>query len=112
MSVKVTVDMSGVGAKLDSIAKDRGLGMFLATEAASGMDQYVPYRDGALSGSATPEPFAVTYGVPYAARLYYGTDLNISKQGHPNATALWDKAYSAAKIGDLCRAGTRYVRGM
>ena len=104
--------MSGVDGKLDSIAKDRGLGMFLATEAASGMDQYVPYRDGALSGSATPEPFAVTYGVPYAARLYYGTDLNISRQGHHNATALWDKAYASAKGGDLGMAGTRYVRGM
>ena len=112
MAVKVTIDMSGVSAKLDSIAKDRGLGMFLATEAASGMDQYVPYRDGALSGSATPEPFAVTYGVPYAARLYYGTGLNISKQGHPNATALWDKAYKAAKGSDLGQAGTQYVRSM
>jgi len=104
--------MSGVSAKLDRIATDRGLGMFLANEAASGMDQYVPFRDGALSASATPEPFAVTYGVPYAAKLYYGTDLNISRQGHPNATALWDKAYKAAKGGDLGMAGTRYVRGM
>lgn len=112
MAVKVTVDMSGVSAKLDRIATDRGLGMFLATEAASGMDQYVPYRDGALSGSATPEPFSVTYGVPYARRLYYGTDLNISRQGHPNATALWDKAYASAKGSDLGQAGTRYVRGM
>lgn len=112
MAVKVTVDMSGVSAKLDSIAKDRGLGMFLATEAASGMDQYVPYRDGALSGSATPEPFAVTYSTPYARKMYYGTDFKFSRQGHAKATAEWDKAYSAAKIGDLCRAGTQYVRGM
>lgn len=112
MAIKVTINMSGVSAKLDRIATDRGLGMFLATEAASGMDQYVPFRDGALSGSATPEPFSVTYGVPYAAKLYYGTDLNISGQGHTNATALWDKAYKAAKGGDLGRAGTRYVRGM
>jgi hypothetical protein len=112
VAINVTVDMSGVSAKLDRIATDRGLGMFLSTEAASGMDQYVPYRDGALSGSATPEPFAVTYGVPYAAKLYYGTDLNISRQGHPNATALWDKAYKAAKGGDLGMAGTQYVRGM
>ena len=112
MAINVTINMSGVSSKLDRIATDRGLGIFLATEAASGMDQYVPFRDGALSASAMPEPFSVTYGVPYAAKLYYGTDLNISRQGHPNATALWDKAYKAAKGGDLARAGTRYVRGM
>ena len=59
MAIKVTINMSGVSAKLDRIATDRGLGIFLATEAASGMDQYVPFRDGALSGSATPEPFEI-----------------------------------------------------
>jgi len=104
--------MSGVSAKLDRIAADRGLGMFLATEAASGMEQYVPYRDGYLYGSGMPSAFAVTYTVPYARKMYYGTTLKFSDQGHAKATAEWDKAYSAAKIGDLCRAGTRYVRGM
>jgi hypothetical protein len=112
VAVKVTVDMSGVGAKLDSIAKDRGLGMFLATEAASGMEQYVPYRDGYLSKSAIPAPFSVSYGMPYARKMYYGTDFHFSDQGHAKATAEWDKAYVRAKGGDLGRAGTQYVRGM
>ena len=112
MAINVTINMSGVSAKLDRIAADRGLGMFLATEAASGMDQYVPYRDGVLSGSAKPEPFAVTYSTPYARKMYYGTDFKFSQQGHAKATAEWDKAYSAAKGSDLGRAGTQYVRSM
>lgn len=112
VDAKVTANMSGVSAKLSKIAKDKGLGTFLASEAAKGMDKFVPMRTGQLAGSATPSPFKVTYSAPYAVYVYNGRGKKFSHDKHPNATAHWDEAYKAAGgASELGEAGTKYLGG-
>lgn len=112
MAVRVRVDMSGAVDKLDRLSKDSGLGMFAASEAARGMDPYVPFRDGALSASATPSPFMVTYPVPYAKRVYYGNGMTIRRERHPLATSKWDEAWATAHASGFAAALERYIKGM
>lgn len=104
------VNMGGVAAKVRQICSDRKLGAFLASEAASGMDQYVPYRTGALSQSVSTQPFRVHYGMKYATYPYHGRNMTISKQKHPNATSRWDRAYAIAHGQDLADAGTQFIK--
>ena len=107
---KIELEFGGVHRKLDSIPKNEGLGLFLATEAMRGMSPYVPMRNGFLDASATATPFEVSYGTPYARLMYYGDGLRFSHERHALATARWADAYSAAHIGDLARAATGYLR--
>lgn len=110
-SAKVTVDVSGVPTKTARLKADPTLGLFLATEAMRGMNDYVPFRTGYLSRSARAEPWAVTYSTSYARRVYYGTHLSFSRQHHGLATARWGDVYASAHAADLARAATRYLRG-
>lgn len=105
----VTLDFDGIPRKVDGIKSDEGLGLFMATEAMRGMSPYVPFRNGYLDASAEAEPFAVTYGMPYAGRVYRGTSLRFSKERHSLATAEWDRAYMAAHGQELARAATAYL---
>lgn len=110
MSFKV--NMSGVAAKLHSIATNRRLGQVLAEEAASGMDQYVPYRSGDLASSTVVTPFHVEYTMDYSKYPYYGRNMTIQQEHHKNATSEWDKAYAAAHLDELAAVGTAFVRRM
>lgn len=110
--MEVNVDLSDIDKQLDDIATNKKLGQFLASEAEKGMEPYVPFRDGALVGSAKTEPFKVTYDTPYADYVYEGKNMTIKKEKHPLATKEWDKAYAEAHLDELGRAGTRYVRTM
>lgn len=113
----ISVDVSNVAKKVARLKKDSALGSFLASEAAAGMDQYVPFRDGPLSASAHPKPFEVEYEVPYAKYQYNGVSkgggaLKHSTQGHPNATKEWDRAYVLAGGAEkLAEAATQYIKG-
>lgn len=106
----VELDLAGVDRKVQRLKNDQGLGLFIATEAMRGMSPYVPFRNGYLDASAQAEPFAVTYDISYADRVYYGTSMEFSKERHPLATAEWDKAYAEAHGEELGRAGTEYLR--
>lgn len=108
MSFKVNMD--GVKAKVRRICQNRQLGAFLASEAASGMDKYVPYRTGALSQSVSTQPFRVHYGMKYARRMFYGEDFNFSTEHHALAQAKWSEAYANAFGEELGNAGTRFLR--
>lgn len=110
--ITVKVDMSGVQSKLDKIASDKKLGLFLAQEAASGMDKFVPMRTGALAGSAKPSPFKVTYNKPYARRMFYGQGMRLTRDKHPLATPRWDRAFIMTGGADkLGKAATNYLKG-
>lgn len=104
------VDMSGVAAKLSKIATNRRLGQFLADTAANGMDKYVPFRTGHLVGSSETSPFKVTYTANYAKYPFYGKDMTIHTEHHPNATSRWDRAYAIAQGQELADAGTKFIR--
>lgn len=107
---KITVNTSGIGKKLNSICKNKELGIFLATEAQKGMDEYVPKRTGALALSATIKPFHVIYTAPYAKYVYNGEGKKFITEKNPLATAKWDDAYARAHIGNLSKAATRFIK--
>ena len=111
VEAKVKANMSGVASKVKHIASNRGLGMFLAGEAARGMDKFVPMRTGALASSASVSAFKVHYETPYAKYAYRGQGKKFSTDKHPNATAYWDRAYVASGgVEKLAKVGTAYLR--
>lgn len=116
MSVKVTVNTSGIQQTIRELARNSGLGHFMSTEAAKGMDPYVPYRDGTLSSSAdTSRPFFVSYGgaaSDYADIVYQGKGINIHTDKHPKASKQWDKAWWKEHKGDFCNAVQAYIERM
>lgn len=99
------------------ISRDTGLGAFMSTEAAKGMEPYVPYRDGTLAGSAdTSRPFHVVYGgaaSSYAGIVYSGTregkPIRIHQDKHPKATKEWDKRWYAEHGGSFRRSIMGYI---
>lgn len=112
VNAKVKANTAGISSKIKKIANDKGLGTFLATEAAKGMDKFVPMRTGALSDFTVITPFNVAYAVPYARYVYYGQGKKFSTDKHPNATARWDRAFVAAGGGNkLGESGTNYLGG-
>lgn len=108
----ISVDVSGVPAKVGSIKSDRGVGLHAASEAAMLMDKYVPMRTGALASSAdTSRPFFVTYGMPYADYVYEGSHMRFSKEHHPAAMAHWERPISNDP-SELAASITDYIRRM
>lgn len=105
-----TYNMSGVAAKINKICTNRNLGLHLANTAAAGMDMYVPYLTGALSGSVKTAPFTVRYITPYARRMFYGEGFNFTKEQHPEASARWDRKYAEAYGKSLGREGTQFIK--
>lgn len=112
ITAKTKANMAGVPRKVKSIANNKQLGLFLAEQAAAGMDKYVPMRTGQLAGSATPSPFKVTYSTPYAVYVFNGQGKRFSRDMHPNAQAQWHKAYAIAGGAQLGKAGTAFLKGL
>lgn len=116
MAVNVTVHPERLQNVVRKIARDDGVGAFMASEAARGMDPYVPYRDGGLSESADPSrPFHVTYSTPYAAAIYRGIikgkAIHIHTDKHPRATKQWDKKWYQVKGASFRRSIAKYIEG-
>lgn len=107
------IDVSGIARKVERLKSNETLGRFAAMEAMSGMDRYVPFRDGVLVESAKAEPFEVTYNTPYAATVYYGVRegkaIDIKREIHPQATKEWDKAYKAAHGHELAKSIESFI---
>ena len=87
----ISVDVSGVGSKVNRIKGDPRVGTGAATDAMRLMDKYVPFRSGALSGGATVEPWKVVYAAPYARYVYEGRNMKFSTQFHPLARSHWNE---------------------
>lgn len=87
----ISVDVSGVGPKVNRIKGNSELGTFAASEASRLMDKYVPFRSGALAASAVVKPWAVLYMAPYAPYVYDGRNMTFSKQFHPLARSHWEE---------------------
>jgi len=75
--------------------------LFMANEAKRVFNDYVPYRDGALSDTARvgaeDGKGYVEYVQPYAADNYYGAHKRFGRDVHPLATAFWDRAAMQAR---------------
>lgn len=96
MSVHVTV----TGSQLSDILSGQSLQRArytLANQAMSDMDQFVPFKQGNLAGSAHLDGKGnIVYNIPYAKAQFYGMAggkypiRNYTVSEHPNATKRWD----------------------
>lgn len=96
MGVNVKVDLSGLDRKLGGQALQRAQ-YVLANQAMADMDQFVPYKQGHLAGSAhiSDNKQTIIYDVPYAKAQFYGMIngspvVNYTTSEHPQATKRWD----------------------
>ena len=108
----VTLTNWRVDQKIDSLVSDKALGSYAASQMRLGMDAYVPYEHGDLSGDAVITPFAVTYTQPYAHYQWEDArDMNYSHEQHGLATGHWEKAYASAHGEALAQSITTYLKG-
>lgn len=106
----VTLENWAVDGKLDKLARNQSLGMFGANQMMVGMDPYVPFEHGDLSGNAIAEPFGVVYTQDYAAAQYYGVGFNHTLDEHPLAMSKWDEGFKAAKMPAFEKSLEDYIR--
>lgn len=107
MGVKVTVDMSGAGKKLDKLAKNDALGQYLAMQGMKYMnDHFVPKLSGALRGSAVARPFKIIWGAPYAHKQWTGD--GISKRSTPGTISHWEEPKVVSEY--IAREATNWAR--
>lgn len=99
---------------VNSIAKrkvgGKNAGLFLANTCAKYMDPYVPYDTGTLASSYVCKPFRVEYITPYAERVYFGDNLNFSRDQHILASSHWDIPMKNARKNDIAKDVTSFLR--
>lgn len=84
----------------------------LALAAGRGMNPYIPFRTGQLTGSASPGVGVVTYSTDYAAYVFDPSrPIHIHKDRHPKATSRWDRKYSDDGAKEVCEEVLRIVSG-
>jgi hypothetical protein len=96
MSVRVSYS----GKKLAEIFSQANLekaNYIVANQAMEDMDQFVPYRQGHLAGSAhiSGNKQTIVYDEPYSKAQFYGMInghpvVNYTRSEHPQATKRWD----------------------
>lgn len=110
LTVDVNFDYKAIQQKVDNLINEETM-LAIHNTFAKMCDEYVPFLEGPLSQSAMAQVTSdyVRYGgssfvannrpagVPYARYQYYGTGFNHTKDYHPKATALWDKAMMSEK---------------
>jgi len=102
----------------DRIIKDSGINdntaLFAASEARRLMNDYVPMKTGALSGTAKiyvdNGSGIVFYNQPYAKFCYYGEKQKFNRDKHEKATAFWDKAMLLSNKGVLTKSVGNYIK--
>lgn len=89
----------------------------LAVAAGRGMTKYIPFRTGALNGSAQPGVGEVTYrgtnrGFDYASFVFDPSrPITIHRDKHPKATSRWDVKYGDDGAKEVCEEVLRIVNG-
>lgn len=109
MSVKINFDATNILRKRGGGSGYVGMKRFIANEFVTATDPYVPFREGYLKNSATiaVDGSYVSYNMPYARRLYYGTGFNFN--GAPMRGALWGERSMAVNHRAIERATQRAV---
>lgn len=108
-NMRINVIMGNPMVTIDRIFNNQ-VGLFTAETCARYFNPYVPFKQGHLSQTYDTEPNKIIYKMPYANRLYNGTNFNFSKQMHPQATSEWDKAGMAANRNKITKEITQYIR--
>ncbi|HFR3749372.1 minor capsid protein [Streptococcus suis] len=90
--VKVTVDLKGYDRKLSKANFQKGQ-FTMANQMLADMTPFVPFEEGALSGSGMVESNGeiLSWDTPYAKRWFFN-DANFQTTFHPQATSRWDLA--------------------
>jgi len=105
ISVGISLNTDSIQEKFNNLITEEVM-LEIHNVFAKMCDPYVPFLEGPLSQSALAQVTAeyVGYGgshyvtenrpagVPYGRYQYYGEGFNFTKDKHPKATALWDKA--------------------
>ena len=96
MSVHVSADLNGLNNMLSARSLSRARTV-LANQAMADMDQFVPYKQGHLAGSAhLDDNNNIVYNTPYARAQFYGIVggkypvVHYTRTEHPQATKRWD----------------------
>lgn len=116
------VRVSYSGQKLDAIFSQANLNKanyVVANQAMADMDQFVPYKQGHLAGSAhiSDNKPTIVYDEPYAKAQFYGMInghpvVNYTRSEHPQATKRWDlKAKSLYGDQWAVLAASRLLKG-
>ena len=106
--VKVNVDADAIAGKVNMVVHDEATMLEIHNLLRKMCDPYVPFLEGPLSQTAEVEPKCVRYIQPYARYQYYGVGFNHTKDYHPLATAMWDKAMMAER-GEEFKAGVQAI---
>lgn len=80
---------------IDKKVNNKRLGLLIAHEWKRLINPYTPRDTGQLMNNVDELPFALHYRVPYAAKMYNGTDYKFQKI-NPYATHHWDIAAANA----------------
>lgn len=101
------VDVSGIPAKVNSIATNQAMGQAMASKALAVSHQYVPFKTGDLRGTGKASPFKVMWGpLPYARKVFYGRGLHFVT---PGTMAHWDDGMRN-HVAQIAAAGQAVLR--
>lgn len=103
---RVNVDARGISEKAGN---DRQFWTFAATEWHRLYSPYVPMREGMLMNNVIIRPKEIEHAVPYARRMYNGTNFHFNRNQHPKASAKWDQAAAATQLPNLISAMQAYI---
>lgn len=83
----------------------------LAQAAMAGMEKFVRWDTGNLNASAHVEGDTVVYDAPYSIYPFTNTHNRVTRTGHPQATARWDRAYARSGMPEVMEEAARIVNG-
>lgn len=99
-NVTVKVDLQGLEKKCSPEAVKRGK-VAMISQMIDDMEQFIPRRDGTLSGSGSAFSDGIRYPESYARAQFYGSSYNknkswtFSKYTTPGTGKRWDKKASS-----------------
>lgn len=88
---------------------DDDVGIFMAETCGRYFNKFVPMQTGMLSQTYETKPFELIYNQPYAKKMYYGDDLNFSREQHPLATSHWNQASFGTNKRKIASEVTQYI---
>ena len=104
IKTEVTINELALQNKLEALIKDESVMTEVHEKFAETIFPYVPYDTGRLSEQdVRVDATGVTYYAPYAAKNYYGDDINHKKEKHPLATSHWDEVAMQTKKEEFAK---------
>ena len=112
MEVKVKIEGLDPKKTANRILNHRAQ-IFAAETIQRYMNQFVPWRTGALSQTFTikqSEPYGIEYTQPYAHRMYYGDNFSFDKEQHLQAQSRWANPVNANYKPVIAKEVTAYIK--